>query len=182
MAQLVRIGHSPDADDAFMFYALTHGKVAIPGVRNATLSKASIMGGGAMVFPLNVRGKPVDITKALVVGPSFFTTMQIPILMGHDLEDRGRAAAVPAQHRRPGRPASPTRVSATRRSFRVDDRRAAPSPRRASGAARVSGPRPRPATVAVVRGDAASDRRVVGPAAHRGVSLGIGAGLSGARQ
>ena len=46
----------------------------------------------------------------------------------------------------------------------------------------VSGPRPWPATVAVVRGDAASDRRVVGPAAHRGVSLGIGAGLSGARQ
>jgi 1,4-dihydroxy-6-naphthoate synthase len=33
MAQLVRIGHSPDADDAFMFYALTHGKVATPGVR-----------------------------------------------------------------------------------------------------------------------------------------------------
>jgi len=30
---LIRIGHSPDADDAFMFYALTHGKVAIPGVR-----------------------------------------------------------------------------------------------------------------------------------------------------
>jgi 1,4-dihydroxy-6-naphthoate synthase len=33
MTQLVRIGHSPDADDAFMFYALTHGKVTIPGVR-----------------------------------------------------------------------------------------------------------------------------------------------------
>ncbi|MGH7320222.1 MAG: menaquinone biosynthesis family protein [Candidatus Rokuibacteriota bacterium] len=31
--QLIRIGHSPDADDAFMFYALTHGKVTIPGVR-----------------------------------------------------------------------------------------------------------------------------------------------------
>ncbi len=30
---VIRIGHSPDADDAFMFYALTHGKVAIPGVR-----------------------------------------------------------------------------------------------------------------------------------------------------
>jgi 1,4-dihydroxy-6-naphthoate synthase len=29
----IRIGHSPDADDAFMFYALTHGKVTIPGVR-----------------------------------------------------------------------------------------------------------------------------------------------------
>jgi 1,4-dihydroxy-6-naphthoate synthase len=29
----VRIGHSPDPDDAFMFYALTAGKVNVPGVR-----------------------------------------------------------------------------------------------------------------------------------------------------
>jgi len=28
----VTVGHSPDADDAFMFYALAHGKVAIDGV------------------------------------------------------------------------------------------------------------------------------------------------------
>ncbi len=28
----IRIGHSPDPDDAFMFYALTHGKLSIPGV------------------------------------------------------------------------------------------------------------------------------------------------------
>lgn len=31
--RVVRIGHSPDADDAFMFYALTAGKVRVPGVR-----------------------------------------------------------------------------------------------------------------------------------------------------
>src|SRR5437762_924740 len=31
--QLVRIGHGPDADDAFMFYALTAGEVKIEGVR-----------------------------------------------------------------------------------------------------------------------------------------------------
>src|SRR5262245_31444475 len=31
--RVIRIGHSPDADDAFMFYGLTHGKVEIPGVR-----------------------------------------------------------------------------------------------------------------------------------------------------
>jgi 1,4-dihydroxy-6-naphthoate synthase len=31
--RLVRIGHSPDPDDAFMFYALTAGKVRIPGLR-----------------------------------------------------------------------------------------------------------------------------------------------------
>jgi 1,4-dihydroxy-6-naphthoate synthase len=33
MTRPIRIGHSPDADDAFMFYALTHGRVTIPGVR-----------------------------------------------------------------------------------------------------------------------------------------------------
>ncbi len=31
--QTIRIGHSPDPDDAFMFYALTAGKVGIPGIR-----------------------------------------------------------------------------------------------------------------------------------------------------
>jgi len=29
---LIRIGHSPDPDDAFMFYALTEGKVKAPGI------------------------------------------------------------------------------------------------------------------------------------------------------
>ena len=29
---LVRIGHSPDPDDAFMFYALTAGKVKAEGI------------------------------------------------------------------------------------------------------------------------------------------------------
>ena len=29
---LIRIGHSPDPDDAFMFYALTAGKVRVPGI------------------------------------------------------------------------------------------------------------------------------------------------------
>jgi 5,8-dihydroxy-2-naphthoate synthase len=29
---VVRIGHSPDPDDAFMFYALTAGKIRVPGI------------------------------------------------------------------------------------------------------------------------------------------------------
>jgi len=33
MERTIRIGHSPDPDDAFMFYALTAGKVSIPGIR-----------------------------------------------------------------------------------------------------------------------------------------------------
>ena len=32
--QTIRIGHSPDPDDAFMFYALTAGKVRVAGVTN----------------------------------------------------------------------------------------------------------------------------------------------------
>jgi len=32
MDRIVRIGHSPDPDDAFMFYALNAGKVKIPGI------------------------------------------------------------------------------------------------------------------------------------------------------
>jgi len=67
---------------------------AIPGVRNATLSRLSIMAGGTMSFRFNVHGKSTDITNTLLVGPAFFATMQIPVLIGHDIEDRGRAAAV----------------------------------------------------------------------------------------
>src|ERR687887_2820784 len=33
MERVVQVGHSPDPDDAFMFYALTAGKVTIPGAR-----------------------------------------------------------------------------------------------------------------------------------------------------
>ncbi len=29
--QLIRVGHSPDPDDAFMFYAMTQGKIPLPG-------------------------------------------------------------------------------------------------------------------------------------------------------
>lgn len=31
--KVLTIGHSPDADDAFMFYALTHDKIHVPGIR-----------------------------------------------------------------------------------------------------------------------------------------------------
>ena len=31
-SRTITVGHSPDPDDAFMFYALTHGKVALEGI------------------------------------------------------------------------------------------------------------------------------------------------------
>ena len=67
---------------------------AIPGVRNASLSNISMMEGGRMGFTLHFRGKETPIIGLLAVGPSFLATMQIPVLLGHDVEDRGQAAAV----------------------------------------------------------------------------------------
>ena len=32
-AQTIRIGHSPDPDDAFMFYAMTQGRIPLMGFR-----------------------------------------------------------------------------------------------------------------------------------------------------
>ena len=32
-ATTIRVGHSPDSDDAFMFYALTHDKLETGGLR-----------------------------------------------------------------------------------------------------------------------------------------------------
>ena len=32
-ATTIRVGHSPDSDDAFMFYALTHNKLDTAGLR-----------------------------------------------------------------------------------------------------------------------------------------------------
>ena len=31
--RIIRVGHSPDPDDAFMFYGLASGKVQLPGIR-----------------------------------------------------------------------------------------------------------------------------------------------------
>ena len=33
MERVIRVGHSPDPDDAFMFYGLATGKVKLPGIR-----------------------------------------------------------------------------------------------------------------------------------------------------
>jgi 1,4-dihydroxy-6-naphthoate synthase len=33
MEKIIRVGHSPDPDDAFMFYGLASGKVKLPGIR-----------------------------------------------------------------------------------------------------------------------------------------------------
>lgn len=89
-----RIAGHRDPEIADFYRNLQMQLQGTPGVRNATLSNMSLMSGGTMGFPLKIRGKRTDVLFVLDVGPSFFTTMGIPILLGHDIEDRGRPAAV----------------------------------------------------------------------------------------
>src|SRR4051812_37147145 len=63
---------------------------AIPGVRNATLSESSLIGAGTSYSIGGPGIQPNRANRVLTVGPAFFTTMQIPILAGRDIEERDR--------------------------------------------------------------------------------------------
>jgi macrolide transport system ATP-binding/permease protein len=70
------------------FYAeLRKRFAAIPGVRNATLSHASLLGAGRRL-ELRVSGTPSPDTWILNTGPGFFSTMQIPMLVGREISER----------------------------------------------------------------------------------------------
>ena len=73
------------------FYAdLRRRLSAIPGVRSATLSEGSLVGGESGL-PIGVAGAPPNgANRIFSVGPAFFATMQIPILAGRDFEERDR--------------------------------------------------------------------------------------------
>jgi macrolide transport system ATP-binding/permease protein len=86
-------GHS-DPEIAEFYKDLQRQFQSIPGVRSASLSNLPMMIGGRMGWTMEIHGKQTPVIGLLAVGPSFLTTMQIPILMGHDIEDRGRAVAV----------------------------------------------------------------------------------------
>ena len=60
---------------------------AIPGVRNATLSHSSLLGAGRRL-DLKVSGAPAPYTWILHTGPGFFSTMQIPLLIGREIDER----------------------------------------------------------------------------------------------
>jgi macrolide transport system ATP-binding/permease protein len=67
---------------------------AIPGVRNATLSHASLVRAGRQL-PISVGGTPATGTRILNTGPGFFTTMEIRMLRGREIEERDRPDSPP---------------------------------------------------------------------------------------
>jgi macrolide transport system ATP-binding/permease protein len=67
---------------------------AIPGVRGATLSHASLLGAGRGL-DIRVSGTPAPDTRILNTGPGFFSTMQIPMLRGREIDERDQPGSPP---------------------------------------------------------------------------------------
>jgi macrolide transport system ATP-binding/permease protein len=65
----------------------------IPGVRNASLSSLPLIGGGNWFTSVSAAGAKPRTSKIVSVGPDFFTTMQIPILLGRAIGERDAAGA-----------------------------------------------------------------------------------------
>ena len=66
---------------------------AIPGVRSASATHHQMIGQGTWssnAAPVGQRPKPGSDTHILMTGSDFFSTMQIPVLLGRPLDDRDR--------------------------------------------------------------------------------------------
>jgi macrolide transport system ATP-binding/permease protein len=66
----------------------------VPGVRDATLSHASLIR-ASRSYGIRVDGQPTDGTRVLWTGSRFFTTMQIPIVRGREITDSDRQGTLP---------------------------------------------------------------------------------------
>jgi predicted permease len=84
----------PEAGVAEYYTQLRERFAEIPGVRAATLSHASLLKAGRG-HPITLDGKRLEGTYRLMqTGPGFFATMQIPLLVGREIEQRDRASAI----------------------------------------------------------------------------------------
>src|SRR5439155_815720 len=86
----VRIGHSPDADDAFMFYALTAGKVKIPGVTiehvlediESLNRRARTPELGLLIHEGQITHQRMGLTKVLDLGEAWQQDTSLPLPLG----------------------------------------------------------------------------------------------------
>ncbi|MCS7014570.1 MAG: ABC transporter substrate-binding protein [Gemmatales bacterium] len=97
--KVIRIGHSPDADDAFMFYALTQGKIATDGLeiqhelQDIQTLNQRCLGGDLEVSAVSVHAYAYLTDKYLLLPSGFSMGDRYgPIVVGrssmskHDLE------------------------------------------------------------------------------------------------
>jgi macrolide transport system ATP-binding/permease protein len=77
------------------FYADLRRRLSeMPGVRDVTLSHASLIRAGR-AHPITVNRQPTQGSRVLWTGPRFFATMQIPILRGREIADMDRQGTLP---------------------------------------------------------------------------------------
>ncbi len=84
----------PEARVAAYYGDLRRRLSEVPGVREATLSHASLIRAGRS-HPITVSGLPTQGTRILFTGPRFFTTMQIPIVQGREIAESDRHGTQP---------------------------------------------------------------------------------------
>ncbi len=83
------------AAEAIAFYGDVRRRLSeVPGVRQVTLSHASLVRAGRG-HPITVEGVAARTARVLVTGPGFFSTMQIPLLRGREIDERDRQGAPP---------------------------------------------------------------------------------------
>jgi macrolide transport system ATP-binding/permease protein len=66
---------------------------AIPGVQKVTLSDRPLLGAGTGGAGVTLAGAQPNASRVLPIGPDFFSTMQIPLLRGRQIEARDRPGA-----------------------------------------------------------------------------------------
>jgi predicted permease len=69
---------------------------AMSGVRSASLSQLPLLGVGRVMTMVSAPGGKPKGSQVMNVGAGFFSTMQIPILLGREIDDRDRAGAAMA--------------------------------------------------------------------------------------
>jgi macrolide transport system ATP-binding/permease protein len=66
---------------------------SIPGVRAASLSSHAVIGMGTSGTGVSASGSTPVNSSILNIGSAFFTTMEIPLLLGREIDERDRAGA-----------------------------------------------------------------------------------------
>jgi predicted permease len=82
-------GHS-DPEIVAFYDGLRTGFSAIPGVRAASLSNQTLIGMGTSGTGISVAGAAPKGSSILTIGAGFFTTMQIPMRLGREIDESDR--------------------------------------------------------------------------------------------